>query len=134
MIPLPHGLGQLPGERVVLDVAPGSGWWYGLNHYASLIGTTQGRPAHGSERSRANLGHYKSLFACVDRTFGNQFHREIASDGRQETTCILDGPQMLALGRGLMALPRLLMVDEPFLGLAPRVVEQMKSVFQALQA
>ena len=26
------------------------------------------------------------------------------------------------------------MVDEPFLGLAPRVVEQMKSVFQALQA
>ena len=42
--------------------------------------------------------------------------------------------QMLALGRGLMALPRLLMVDEPFLGLAPRVVEQMKSVFQALQA
>ena len=32
-----------------------------------------------------------------------------------------------------MALPRLLMVDEPFLGLAPRVVEQMKSVFQALQ-
>jgi branched-chain amino acid transport system ATP-binding protein len=42
--------------------------------------------------------------------------------------------QMLALGRGLMALPRLLMVDEPFLGLAPRVVEQMKSVFQALHA
>jgi ABC-type branched-subunit amino acid transport system ATPase component len=33
-----------------------------------------------------------------------------------------------------LALPRLLMVDEPFLGLAPRVVEQMKSVFQALQA
>jgi branched-chain amino acid transport system ATP-binding protein len=42
--------------------------------------------------------------------------------------------QMLALGRGLMALPRLLIVDEPFLGLAPRVVEQMKSVFEALQA
>jgi hypothetical protein len=42
--------------------------------------------------------------------------------------------QTLALGRGLMALPRLLIVDEPFLGLAPRVVEQMKSVFEALQA
>ena len=42
--------------------------------------------------------------------------------------------QMLALGRGLMALPRLLMVDEPFLGLAPGLVEQMKSVFQALKA
>jgi branched-chain amino acid transport system ATP-binding protein len=42
--------------------------------------------------------------------------------------------QMLALGRGLMALPRLLMVDEPFLGLAPQVTEQMKSVFEALKA
>ena len=42
--------------------------------------------------------------------------------------------QMLALGRGLMALPRLLMVDEPFLGLAPQVMEQMKSVFEALKA
>jgi hypothetical protein len=30
-------------------------------------------------RSRANLGHYKSLFASVDRTFGNQFHRVGAS-------------------------------------------------------
>jgi branched-chain amino acid transport system ATP-binding protein len=42
--------------------------------------------------------------------------------------------QMLALGRGLMALPRLLMVDEPFLGLAPQVVEQMKNVFDAIRA
>jgi branched-chain amino acid transport system ATP-binding protein len=42
--------------------------------------------------------------------------------------------QMLALGRGLMGLPRLLMVDEPFLGLAPQVMEQMKSVFEALKA
>jgi len=33
--------------------------------------------------------------------------------------------QMLALGRGLMARPKLLMVDEPFLGLAPAVCKQM---------
>jgi branched-chain amino acid transport system ATP-binding protein len=42
--------------------------------------------------------------------------------------------QMLALGRGLMALPRLLMVDEPFLGLAPQVISQMRSVFETLKA
>jgi branched-chain amino acid transport system ATP-binding protein len=42
--------------------------------------------------------------------------------------------QMLALGRGLMALPRLLMVDEPFLGLAPQVMQQIKSVFDTLKA
>jgi branched-chain amino acid transport system ATP-binding protein len=41
--------------------------------------------------------------------------------------------QMLALGRGLMALPRLLMVDEPFLGLAPQMVAQMRSVFETIR-
>jgi branched-chain amino acid transport system ATP-binding protein len=38
--------------------------------------------------------------------------------------------RMLALGRGLMAEPRLLMVDEPSLGLAPMMVA---TVFNALQ-
>ena len=39
--------------------------------------------------------------------------------------------QMLALGRGLMSLPRLLMVDEPFLGLAPQVMELMRGVLRS---
>ena len=42
--------------------------------------------------------------------------------------------QMLALGRGLMARPRLLMVDEPFLGLAPQVTLQMRAVFEAIRS
>jgi branched-chain amino acid transport system ATP-binding protein len=42
--------------------------------------------------------------------------------------------QMLALGRGLMSLPRLLMVDEPFLGLAPQVIDQMQAVFEKLKS
>jgi branched-chain amino acid transport system ATP-binding protein len=33
--------------------------------------------------------------------------------------------QMVAIARGLMARPRLLMIDEPFLGLAPRIVHQI---------
>jgi branched-chain amino acid transport system ATP-binding protein len=42
--------------------------------------------------------------------------------------------QMLALGRALMGSPRLLMLDEPSLGLAPRVVEQMFEVIRRLEA
>jgi len=42
--------------------------------------------------------------------------------------------QMLALGRGLMSRPRLLMVDEPFLGLAPVIVQEMKDAFQQINA
>jgi branched-chain amino acid transport system ATP-binding protein len=40
--------------------------------------------------------------------------------------------QMLALGRGLMSRPRLLMVDEPFLGLSPAVVKDMMQVFRRI--
>jgi branched-chain amino acid transport system ATP-binding protein len=40
--------------------------------------------------------------------------------------------QMVAIGRGLMACPSILMVDEPFLGLAPRVIEQIAEVLTAI--
>jgi branched-chain amino acid transport system ATP-binding protein len=35
---------------------------------------------------------------------------------------------MVAIGRGLMGRPRLLMIDEPSLGLAPKVVETVVEV------
>jgi branched-chain amino acid transport system ATP-binding protein len=38
--------------------------------------------------------------------------------------------QMLAIGRGLMARPKLLLMDEPSLGLAPIVVEQLGEVIR----
>jgi branched-chain amino acid transport system ATP-binding protein len=40
--------------------------------------------------------------------------------------------QMLAVGRALMARPRLLMMDEPSLGLAPMIVEQIFEIVAAL--
>lgn len=40
--------------------------------------------------------------------------------------------QMAAIGRGMMALPKVLMLDEPSLGLAPIVVEQMFGLIRNL--
>ncbi len=41
--------------------------------------------------------------------------------------------QMLAIGRGLMARPRILLLDEPSLGLAPRVVREIMQTLRDLR-
>src|SRR5207248_11445810 len=41
--------------------------------------------------------------------------------------------QMVAIARGLMARPQLLMVDEPFLGLAPRMVQEIGALMRRIR-
>jgi branched-chain amino acid transport system ATP-binding protein len=42
--------------------------------------------------------------------------------------------QMLAIGRAMMAQPRLLLLDEPSMGLAPRLVKEIFATIRALKA
>jgi branched-chain amino acid transport system ATP-binding protein len=53
--------------------------------------------------------------------------------GRPAATLSGGERQMLALGRALVGQPRLLLVDEPSLGLAPRVVAQLMAVLRRLR-
>jgi len=79
---------------------------------------------------RADRGHIEpdieEIYALFPRLSERRAQRAGLMSGGEQ--------QMLAIGRGLMAKPRLLMLDEPTLGLAPIMVEEIERIVQALAA
>jgi branched-chain amino acid transport system ATP-binding protein len=83
----------------------------------------------GSYQQRARPQRWESL-AWVLSLF------PILEERRQQLAHSLSGgeQQMLALGRGLMSRPKFLMIDEPFLGLAPLVVMNILQIIKKINA
>jgi len=60
----------------------------------------------------------------------------VLAERRKQTALTLSGgeQQMLAIGRALMARPRLLLLDEPSLGLAPLVTREIFEIIRAINS
>jgi branched-chain amino acid transport system ATP-binding protein len=89
-------------------------------------GGDRGSNSGGRQRARDREEGLEDVFGIFPRL----------KERRRQLAGTLSGGerQMLALGRALMARPRLLMLDEPSLGLAPLIVREIFQVISALRS
>ncbi len=112
--------GLTPPERVKLGISQspeGRGIFPGMSVRENLdmgayVRTDRKTPAYTEDLERA-LTLFPRLEERIDQIAGTM------SGGEQ---------QMLAIGRALMARPRLLLLDEPSMGLAPKLIQQIFSI------
>jgi ABC-type branched-subunit amino acid transport system ATPase component len=122
-----RSLTGLPAERVVREgislVPERRQVFTGLSVRQNLrLGAYSRYRRTGRERIEQEIG---AIFHLFPRLHELAEARAGALSGGEQ--------QMLAIGRGLMAEPRLLMLDEPSLGLAPRIVAEIFRVLERLK-
>src|ERR1700686_2854417 len=131
--------------RVLLDKKPVQGM--DASHIArlGLAPVPEGRRVFGPLSVEDNLllgayrrlpklfGFYRKATADLDRVY-ELFPR--LRERRQQAAGTLSGgeQQMLAIGRALMADPKLVLFDEPSLGLAPTLVERTFEIIRDIRA
>ena len=104
---------------------------------AGLIQVPEGRKIfpNMSVRENLELGSYRRgrdrRSSNLERVF-DTFPRLRERSGQAAGTLSGGEQQMLAIGRGMMAEPRLLILDEPSLGLSPLLVEEMFALIRRL--
>ncbi len=83
------------------------------------------------------MGAYTQPNSTVDAGLADVYERfPRLKERRRQIAGTLSGgeQQMLAMGRALMSKPKLLMLDEPSMGLAPILVEQIFDIIRELHA
>jgi branched-chain amino acid transport system ATP-binding protein len=104
-----------------------------------IVQCPEGRQVFGplSVEDNLRLGAYRRGGAKARETLGRVYalFPPLAERRRQAAGTLSGGQQqMLAIGRALMAQPRLLLLDEPSMGLAPRLVAEIFAVIRTLRA
>jgi len=104
-----------------------------------IVQVPEGRQVFGplSVEDNLSLGAYRRGRAqsaqSLERVYG--LFPVLAERRRQAAGTLSGGEQqMLAIGRALMAQPRLLLLDEPSMGLAPRLVAEIFACVRRLRA
>ena len=90
-----------------------------------------------SVRENLEMGGYTRPATEIPASLGDVFTRfpRLKEREKQVAGTLSGGEQqMLAMGRALMSKPKLLMLDEPSMGLAPILVEQIFDIIKELHA